>query len=168
MRLMLFMLCLLLSLSGCSSIIYESGLKKRDHAMERRIVKLINEARAKARKCGSKYYKPANLLVWDDMLGQAALKHSMDMAQNGFLSHKGSDNSSPGDRITKTGYRWLIYGEDVGQGYRTPEEAVDGWLKSEIHCKNIMNPEFREAGSAYAKSSSLRIYWTIVFGTQRQ
>jgi uncharacterized protein YkwD len=142
-------------------------LKKRDHAMERRIVELINEARIKGRKCGNKYYKATHPLAWNDKLGETASRHSLDMARNGFLSHTGSDGTNPGERISRAGYKWLTYGEDVGQGYRTPEEVVDGWLKSEIHCKNIMNPEFREAGSAYAKSSSLRIYWTIVFGTQR-
>lgn len=158
-----------LFLPGCSNVIYESsGWYNRDHAMEKRILEPVNEARIKGRKCGNKYYKAVRPLVWNEMLGQTSLHHSLDMAKNGFLSHTGSDGSNPGDRLSRVGYNWVVYGENVGQGYRNPEEAVQGWLKSEMHCKNIMNPEFKEVGSAYARSSSLRTYWTLVFGTPRR
>jgi uncharacterized protein YkwD len=163
---------LFLYLSGCSAIKYEAGAvyktdlqKTEDHSEEKNIISLINKARSEGRMCGSRHYKPAPPLAWNDSLGQAALKHSLDMAENGFLGHRGSDGSSPGDRILKSGYSWTASGENVGQSFRTPQEAVQGWLRTERHCRNIMNPEFREAGSAYAKSSSLRTYWTVVFGT---
>ena len=162
----LLVFAFLFFLPGCSNGIYKSsGLYNRDYVVEKRILELVNNARMKGRKCGYKYYEAAKPLVWNKMLEQAALSHSLDMAKNGFLGHKGSDSSDPGERLLMVGYKWSAYGEDIGQGYRTPEEAVRRWLKSEMHCKNIMNPEFKEAGSAYARSSNLRTYWTLVFGT---
>ena len=166
---MLVFLIALFLLSACMEGINKpKSTHAGDFAMEMRIVELVNESRVKGRKCGGAYYKAVQPLAWNDMLGQAALAHSLDMAQNGFLSHTGSDGSNPGIRLSKTGYTWRIFGENIGQGYRTPEEAVQGWLRSEEHCRNIMNPEFREAGAAFAKSGNLRNYWTIVFGTPRQ
>jgi uncharacterized protein YkwD len=155
----------LLFLPGCSIIYKFSGWYNKDHAVEKRILELVNEARIKGINCGNKYYKAVQPLAWNKMLAQAALNHSIDMAKNGFLSHKGSDGSDPGERLSRVGYQWVAYGEDIGQGSRTPEEAVRRWLKSDMHCKNIMNPEFKEAGSAHARSSNLRIYWTLVFGS---
>ncbi|MFZ5996828.1 MAG: CAP domain-containing protein [Nitrospirota bacterium] len=157
----------LLFLYGCAPVLYETTAPaKKDYGPERRVIELINEARAKGRKCGSKYYKAVQPLVWNDLLGKAALHHASDMARSGFLGHTGSDGSTPGTRLSKLGYAWSIYGENVGQGATSAEKAVQGWLESEKHCQNVMNPEFREAGAASAKSSSLRSYWTVVFGTR--
>ncbi len=158
----------LLLFSACVTTHKSLGWYNGDQVVAKRVLESVNDARIKGRKCGNKYYKAVQPLIWNEMLGQASLHHSLDMAKNGFLSHIGSDGSNPGERLSMVGYKWIVYGEDVGQGYRTPEEAVHGWLKSETHCKNIMNHKFKEAGSAYARSSSLRTYWTLVFGTRRR
>ena len=43
-----------------------------------------------------------------------------------------------------------------------------GWLKSEGHCRNIMNGSFKELGVGYAAnaSSSYRTYWVQDFGAR--
>ena len=96
------------------------------------------------------------------------MQHSLDMAQKGFLGHTGSNGRGLGERLSKVGYKWSSCGENVGQGFRTPEEAVRLWLKSEVHCKNIMNPDFKEAGVAFAKSGNRRSYWTLILGRSKQ
>ena len=158
----------LLPLPACSAANKSTGWTSGDHAVDKRVLEKVNEARVKGRKCGDKYYRAVKPLLWNKILGQAALNHSMDMAKNGFLSHIGSDGSDPGERLSKVGYGWTAYGECIAEGQRTPEEAVNGWLKSEMHCRNIMNPEFKEAGSAFARSRSLGTYWTLVFGSPMQ
>ncbi|MEW6569809.1 MAG: CAP domain-containing protein [Nitrospirota bacterium] len=152
---------------GCSSVIYESLRLDKSHSKVTSIIKPINEARARGFKCGNRYYRATHPVAWNDKIAQASLYHSLDMAQNGFLSHKGTDGSDPGQRLLRADYKWSGYGEDIGQGYRTPEEAVQAWLKSETHCKNIMNPQFKEAGASYAKSDNQRTYWTLILGRQR-
>jgi len=44
--------------------------------------------------------------------------------------------------------------------------VVDGWLASPGHCANLMNPQFRDFGGAYAvdPQSDANIYWTGLFG----
>jgi uncharacterized protein YkwD len=156
-------------LYGCVSTFNSSSVwSSKDNSLVKDILEPINEARAKGMMCGNRYYKPARLFIWNNALGQIALQHSLDMADKGFLSHKGSDNSNPGERLSRVGYRWVSYGENIGQGYRTVEDALRAWLKSEIHCKNIMNPEFKEIGASYAKSSNGRSYWTLILSNPKK
>ncbi|HUO77129.1 MAG TPA: CAP domain-containing protein [Thermodesulfovibrionales bacterium] len=135
--------------------------KERDQAVEKRVVELVNHARAQGIKCGSTYYRAASAVAWNDTLGKASLMHSLDMAEKGLLYHTGSDRRDPGDRITRLGYVWSAYGENVAEGYHSPEEVVKGWLKSKGHCENIMNPSFKEAGSAHVRGQG-GIYWTLL------
>lgn len=125
----------------------------------------VNQARASARTCGAQPYAATLAVAWNDNLAMAAYLHSLDMADNGFFSHTGSDGSSPGDRITREGYDWWTYGENIAVGYPTVAAVMAGWLGSEGHCRNIMDPDFREIGAAfeegaYGGNPSSR-YWTL-------
>lgn len=42
--------------------------------------------------------------VWNHVIARATERHSQDMADNGFLSHTGSDGSSSRDRVEDAGY----------------------------------------------------------------
>ena len=91
------------------------------------------------------------------------------MAVNRYMDHTGRDGSSPADRITRTGYKWRMVGENLASGIMTPEEAVAGWLQSPHHCENLMTPRFTEMGVAFAVNAATDagVYWTQTFGTPR-
>jgi uncharacterized protein YkwD len=168
MRLIIFISSLFLLLTCCNSVICKaSGPDNNDHSIVKKILNPINKARSKGRMCGNKYYKAVSPIIWSDLLGRVSLQHSIDMAQNHILSHTGSDGSNSCKKLEKSGYRWIHCGENIGYGYQTFQEAVDSWMDSEMHCKNIMNPSFKEMGAAYSRSDNLRKYWTAVFGTPR-
>ena len=60
-------------------------------------------------------------------------------------------------------------GENIASGQRTVEEAMASWLDSPGHCANIMNPDFREMGAAYAinpQNQNRTAYWTQEFGSR--
>ncbi len=130
-------------------------------SVEKRVIALVNSARLRGARCGNAYYAATRPLDWNETLSQAARKHSLDMASEESVGHTGSDGSGPGERIARLEYKWMTYGENVASGYLTPEEVVNEWLRNEGHCKNIMNPRFREAGAAYAKGTK-KTYWTLV------
>jgi uncharacterized protein YkwD len=156
-------------LSGCATAQYvPSSTETGEHASVEHIMKPLNDARTKGRMCGSVYFKPVQPVRWSEKLAQAALNHSLDMAKNGFMSHKGSDGSSTDERLAQIGYHWSAYGENVGEGYRTAGDAMDAWLKSEMHCKNMMDPDFKEAGVASARNKNLRTFWTLVLGAPKK
>jgi uncharacterized protein YkwD len=127
----------------------------------------VNAFRAQTRDCGSKGTYPAvGALSWSCPLEEAALTHSMDMANNNFFSHTGSDGSSAGLRATRAGYNWWTWGENIAAGYPSVSAAMQGWIDSDGHCANMMNANFANMGSAkYSNSdSTYGIYWTQVFG----
>ncbi|AIS02218.1 CAP domain-containing protein [Streptomyces glaucescens] len=120
-----------------------------------RIVELVNAERGRA---GCSPVKPNATLT------KAAQAHSADMAAHRNMSHTGSDGSSPGDRITRAGYDWRTYGENVAYGYSTPEQVMAGWMSSPGHKANILNCAFQEIGVGLAQPGN---YWTQDFGTAR-
>jgi uncharacterized protein YkwD len=138
-------------------------------SVSRRVLELVNEARAGARRCGWKRFGAASSLVRSDALQRAALAHSRDMADQSNLSHTGRDGSTPAERATRAGYRWRVVGENIAAGQSTPEQVVAEWLRSPHHCANLMSADFSEMGVAFtvAARSSAGIYWAQVFGTPR-
>jgi uncharacterized protein YkwD len=110
----------------------------------------VNQARSVTRKCGNTRYRPAPPVSWSGNLAMAAYLHSKDMGQKYFLSHTGSNGSSAGQRILEQGYPWRAYGENIAAGNPTVSSVIKGWLASEMHCRNLMNPAFTEIGAGYA------------------
>lgn len=129
---------------------------------QQKMLDLVNEARAQGCNCGNTYYPPAEAVTWNSLLAAAAKKHSEYMNSTQNLSHTGRNNTNPGTRISAEGYTWRTYGENIATGYPTEEAVIEGWLSSEGHCKNIMNPDFKEMGVATSGS-----YWTQVFATRQ-
>lgn len=125
------------------------------------VLQLINQARKEGRKCGEKYYDPAPPLSWNELLEKAASGHSNDMFKKNYFNHIEADGSNGGVRLDNVGYSWRAYGENIGWGYTTEQQVVDGWLKSPGHCKNIMDQNFKEMAVARAGN-----YWTQDFGTK--
>ena len=138
-------------------------------AVSRVVLALTNQARAHARTCGWRRFAAAPPLSLAPALARAARAHSRDMVAHDFFSHTGSDGSTPGERVTRAGYRWSMVGENIASGSRTPQEVVAGWLASPHHCANIMTAGFRQMGVAFAvdRASTQVIDWTEDFGTPR-
>ena len=105
-------------------------------------------------------------VVYDARLGRAAQLHADDMLAMGRMTHTGSDGSSAGQRITRQGYNWRTWGENVARGYQTEESVLQGWVNSPGHQANNINPNFEDFGLAKAGSGS-QLYWALVFAAER-
>jgi uncharacterized protein YkwD len=130
----------------------------------------VNRLRAAGATCGSQAFAPARALAYEARLHQAASAHSQDMVSRSFFSHTGSNGSSPGQRVTATGYVWTAVGENIAAGYGSVAAAVDGWAASPGHCANLMNPNFTQLGIACvpgAAGSPYRTYWTMKLARPR-
>ncbi|KAB0495760.1 CAP domain-containing protein [Pseudomonas vancouverensis] len=128
----------------------------------------LNNARAQARQCGGQAFAAAAPLAWNATLAGAAEANSRSMANNNYFDHKDRDGRTPGDRAELAGYDFQQIGENIAAGQDTAHKVVEGWLASPGHCANLMNPQFRELGAAYATDprSDAGIYWTAMFGAQ--
>jgi hypothetical protein len=135
----------------------------------RRVLELVNAARAEARDCGDRRLPAAPPVRWNGALGEAALAHSRDMASRNYFSHEGRDGSRVGERATRAGYGWRRIGENIATGQGSPAHVVSGWLSSPSHCANLMSRAYTDMGAAYAvdPASDTAIYWTQVLGEPR-
>lgn len=122
---------------------------------------LVNEVRAKGCTCGTTVMPAVPVLAWNDLLARAAYDHSSDMQVNNYFSHTGGNNTTAGDRIKAVGYNWRAYGENIAMGQTTEQIVMNSWLRSEGHCKNIMNKNFKEMGIGRSGN-----YWTQVFAAK--
>jgi len=131
----------------------------------------VNAHRRAGASCGAQgAFPPAPDLAWNAALTQAAVVHSDDMVAHNFFSHTGSDGSTLGTRATAAGYVWSSLGENIAAGQATVAIVVDGWMKSDGHCANLMNANFRDIGVACVAgnaSNTYRTYWTQDFGKAR-
>lgn len=119
---------------------------------EQQVIELINQER------GAQGLAPLHV---DDRLMRAAQHHSQDMAANNFVSHTGSDGSSPWDRIEREGYPLAVGGETIAAGYLNPPSVVAGWKGSPPHWSILMG-DYQDIGVGYAfnANSHFHHYWT--------
>lgn len=139
-------------------------------SVSRRILELVNAARAAGRRCGAQYFAPAAALTLDAGLTRAALAHSEEMARYAAFDHRGHDGSTPAQRVERAGYgAHRIVGENIAAGAMSPAEVTEGWLASSAHCENIMDGRFTQVGIAYAASPNPEagLYWTQDFAAPR-
>ncbi|MCR9163144.1 MAG: DUF4215 domain-containing protein [Nannocystaceae bacterium] len=134
---------------------------------ELEVIALVNQARATPTNCGSEgSFGAADPVVYEPALTCAARVHSKDMGDNGFFSHTNPSGEGPAVRIAAAGYDWSTWGENIAAGQGSPSAVVNGWLDSDGHCANLMNPNFSELGVGYyhAPGSPYTRYWTQNFG----
>jgi len=135
-----------------------------------RVLELVNEARAKPRKCGSRAFPKVPPLRLSPILSAAALAHAKDMSAHKLFEHRGSDGSMPRDRVLRAGYNWMAVAENIAEGAASAEVVVRGWLDSPGHCVNIMGAQYQEMGLAYFTDFAHKgdIYWAQTFGTEKK
>jgi uncharacterized protein YkwD len=102
-------------------------------------------------------------------LSSAARLHSADMACNDFVSHTGSDDSLPWDRVAGQGYSYSAVGENIYAGGGNAEAIVNAWMGSTGHRENILNAAYTEIGLGYRfwSDSTYGAYVTAVFARPR-
>ena len=139
-------------------------------ALAARALQLVNEARARGVRCGSRPYAPAPPLTLSGTLGTVAFGHAADMAVHDYFEHQDLTGQSPAERVRAVGYRERLVGENIAYGPQTVEEVVQGWLDSPDHCENIMDPRFHEMGIAQASgraSARHGLYWVQLLADPR-
>lgn len=128
------------------------------------VIQLVNQVRSQGRVCGNQRFGAAPPLSANGSLMNAAQSHSTDMARTRRMSHTGSNGSSMSDRAKQAGYKFRAIAENVAAGQKSSSAVVQAWLKSPGHCKNIMSPNYKEAGLGVARGSNNVLYWTMMFG----
>jgi uncharacterized protein YkwD len=122
----------------------------------------VNTLRAQGCTCGTTYMPPVKLLKWNDTLALAAKAHATDMVANGYFSHISPSGTAPIQRTMALGYSGNYVTENIAKGYTDLHAVTDAWLKSETHCKAMMDSLQTEMGMAVVNT-----YWVQEFGSRR-
>lgn len=120
-------------------------------SFEGEVVRLVNEIR---RENGLRELT----LNWE--LSRVARYKSQDMVDNRYFSHTSPTYGSPFQMIQAFGLSYRYAGENIAYGYSSPQAVVSGWMNSEGHRKNILNPNFTQIGVGYVSQGN---YWTQMF-----
>lgn len=120
-------------------------------AYENKVLELVNVERAK---------QGLKALQMDESVRKVARLKSEDMRKNNYFDHTSPTYGSPFDMLKKFGISYSSAGENIAQGYRTPEQVVTGWMNSPGHRANILNASFTHLGVGYDSNGH---YWTQMF-----
>lgn len=106
-------------------------------------------------------------LQWDEQLVALARLHSASMAGARYFSHKDQNGGFVDDRAARLGIlNWMAIGENIAfmKGYPDPASiAVEKWMLSPSHKKNILNSSWRQSAIGVATAEDGAIYFTQVF-----
>jgi uncharacterized protein YkwD len=126
--------------------------------VERRVFELLNAERRSQGLAD---------LAWSEDVAALARMHSGDMAAIKFFSHRGSDGSMVDERADRLGMgAWRVIGENIAymRGYPDPAAlAVEKWMASPEHRKNLLGPNWKESAVGIAITSDGTYYMTQVF-----
>ncbi len=126
-------------------------------AMEREVREAINAIRRK---------EGLRALAAAPELDRIARAHSEFQARVKLSGHLDADGRGPADRARKNGIRYRALAENVAMnhGYDEPVHvAVDGWMESPGHRRNILDPRFAQTGVGVAVADDGSIYFTQPF-----
>lgn len=104
----------------------------------------------------------------DPRLQKAAQDYANLMGSRGLYGHEIGPGTDFKSRILAAGYN-NSSGENIGVGYRSVDDALEGWLNSPGHRKNMLKRHYTIAGLAYGfntsgKNPRYTHYWVLIMG----
>jgi uncharacterized protein YkwD len=91
-------------------------------------------------------------LAWNEKLAAEARRHALRIVDGHFFSHQDPVRGDIDRRLNRSGIEWMRCAENLYEG-DSPDlakEAVNAWLHSEGHRKNMLDSMFSDAGVGVA------------------
>ncbi len=111
-------------------------------ARERTLMNLANESRAEA---------GVARLQWDAALAAAARAHAERMAAEGPIAHRYGGELDLPERANRAGARFSLIEENIAAG-QSAAQIHDGWMHSQGHHDNLLNPRIDRIGVAVVEA----------------
>lgn len=106
-------------------------------------------------------------LVSHPQLEKSAVALALDLADRRVLEHRDRRGWDLVRRVEEAGYTdWTMLGENVAFGQRSAKQAVQDWMGSPPHRREILELAYRETGIAVARSRGGTPYWVQQFGAR--
>lgn len=116
------------------------------------VVRLVNQEREKA---------GLSPLTVNAQAAEAAQVRAGEIEN--LFSHTRPDGTSFVTALQEAGVSYRGAGENIAYGQKTPEQVMEGWMNSQGHRANILNPNFTAIGVGYYQNSRGVSYWTQLF-----
>ena len=116
------------------------------------VVRLVNQEREKA---------GLSPLTVNAQAAEAAQERAGEIEN--LFSHTRPDGTSFVTALQEAGVSYRGAGENIAYGQKTPEQVMEGWMNSQGHRANILNPNFTAIGVGYYQNSRGVSYWTQLF-----
>ncbi len=147
---MVLIVGLLLSL-GINSGAVQSGLRNPtgrtlDYAVSMNIERLLEKTNGERTEHG------ASPLRLNSKLYAAAQAKADDMAAKNYWSHNTPTGDAPWVFVTSQNYDYQKLGENLATGFLDEAGTISGWMASEGHRRNLLDPVFSEVGFGIANS----------------
>jgi len=104
------------------------------------------------------------------LLDRVSQEHAEDMLRRSYSGHWTPEGLGPSERARADGYRFGI-GENIAEQRFSTREALEAWLGSPGHRRNILDPDCRELGLGLAVGEGYdaapggyRVVWVQSFG----
>lgn len=104
-------------------------------------------------------------------LDRAAQGHARDLLMRGYYQHQSPEGSMPGDRALAAGYPTGFVGENLHENRYSVERALDDWLHSSGHRRNLLDPDCTDLGLGLALGegygldpNAYRVVWVQELG----
>ena len=133
--------------NSCNSI-YDADTEKDCYTLSYKVFEIVNQERIKAG------VKP---LKFNNDMYKAAMVRAKECDES--FSHDRPNGTSCFTALKEAGVKYLSAGENIAMGYRTPADVMNGWMNSEGHRNNILNPNFTDFACGVYKSG----YWSQFF-----
>lgn len=103
-------------------------------------------------------------LMKDPQLSKSAEVKLQDMFQKQYFQHVSPSGDSVSDVVRKTGYEYIVVGENLALGiFAGDAQVVAAWMASPGHKKNILDTRYQEIGLAVGQGMYQgRKQWLIV------
>ena len=133
--------------NSCNSI-YDADTEKDCYTLSYKVFEIVNQERIKAG------VKP---LKFNNDMYKAAMVRAKECDES--FSHDRPNGTSCFTALKEAGVKYFSVGENIAMGYRTPADVMKGWMNSEGHRNNILNPNFTDFACGVYKSG----YWSQFF-----
>ena len=133
---------------------------------EEQMLTEVNARRAAGATCDMDVFGPTGPLEMDETIRIAARLHSQDMGDRNYFEHDTPEGITFSDRMSAAGFAGPFpWGENIAAGQATAADAVESFMNSPGHCRNIMNPDYHVVGLGYyfVAGSDYGHYWTQDF-----
>lgn len=93
-------------------------------------------------------------LALNGQLNAAAQAKANDMATRNYWSHNTPEGSPPWIFVDAQGYAYQKLGENLAAGFSSEQSTVAGWMASQPHKENLLDPAFSNVGFGFANNDN--------------